>query len=160
MTICSNCQVCHVCVSVCTLDRCENRILHVIIDGVLEQWLHIIYNQEKYFFSTSENVQGSHIYIEKLHSPSQGQKIKFNFLVFLLAHQQRLGMLIPKIYICPQQILLQVGEKLEKPPGTCNFPKIAISQRFFAFFTHLEQYLLWTCIHFWNQHAKALLMGQ
>ena len=32
--------------------------------------------------------------------PSQGREKKFNFLVFLLAHQQRLGTLIPKMYTC------------------------------------------------------------
>ena len=33
--------------------------------------------------------------------PSQGREKKFNFLVFLLAYELRLGALIPKMYIGP-----------------------------------------------------------
>ena len=36
-----------------------------------------------------------------LNSPLIGRKKKLNFFVFLLAHELRLGALIPKMYICP-----------------------------------------------------------
>ena len=36
-----------------------------------------------------------------LNSPLIGRKKKLNFLRFLVAHQQRLGTLIPKMYTCP-----------------------------------------------------------
>ena len=56
--------------------------------------------------------------------------------------------------------IIASGSKMRKSFGKLQFLKIAISQRFFAVFAHLEKYLLWTYIYFWNQCAKAQLLSQ
>ena len=71
---------------------------------------------EIFYLSYSQRAWGSKICAR----PNRIGKKNVNFSDFLLAHQQRLGALIPKIYTCPVWWIFVVAE-------ACGFPATFLS---------------------------------